>query len=114
MSDKEAKRILEKSPPTKDLLFGDKVKESVQQIRDSMQIKKVLRSPYQKYSYQRKSPYTKPAGLYGQYGYRPAAASGKPRTPQRSPADRFKPGIRGRFGRGRGRGAKKEDDEKDG
>ena len=59
VSDKEAKRVLDKSPPTKDLLFGDKVKESVQQIRDSLQIKKVLRTPFQKYSYQRKSPYTK-------------------------------------------------------
>ena len=45
VADKEDKRILEKSPPTKDLLFGDKVKESVQQIRDSLQIKRVLRSP---------------------------------------------------------------------
>ena len=133
--DKEAKRILEKSPPTKDLLFGDKVKESVQQIRDSLQIKRVLRSPYQKSSYPRKSPYAKvkrviccifnetsffqPAGLYGQYGYhgqyRPGAAtSGKARTPQRSAADRFKPATRGRFGRGRGKGGRKDDDEKDG
>ena len=59
VSDKEAKRILEKSPPTKDLLFGDKVEESVQQNRDSLQIKRVLRSPYQKSSYPRRSPYAK-------------------------------------------------------
>ena len=59
MSDREAKRILEKSPPTKDLLFGDKVKESVQQIWDSIQIKNVLGTPFPRYSYHRKSPYTK-------------------------------------------------------
>ena len=54
--DKEAKRILEKSPPNKDYLFGDKVKESVQQIRDSIQIKKVFqpRTPYP-----RRTPYSK-------------------------------------------------------
>ena len=42
MTEKEAKRILENSPPNRDFLFGGKVKEQVQQIRDSLQIKKVF------------------------------------------------------------------------
>ena len=111
VSDREAKRILEKSPPTKDLLFGDKVKESVQQIRDSMQIKKVLRTPFRAGSFQRRSPYTKSTSMYG---YRQMTASGKPRTPHRPPSDRFKPMSRGRFGKGRGRGLKKDAEDKDG
>jgi hypothetical protein len=111
VSDREAKRILEKSPPTKDLLFGDKVKESVQQIRDSMQIKKVLRTPFRAGSFQRRSPYTKSTSMYG---YRQMTASGKPRTPHRPPSDCFKPMSRGRFGKGRGRGLKKDAEDKDG
>ena len=56
VSDKEAKRILEKSPPNREFLFGDKVKESVQQIRDSIQIKKVF---LQKRQDNRNKPYRK-------------------------------------------------------
>ena len=94
VSDKEAKRILEKSPPTKDLLFGDKVKESVQQIRDSLQIKRVFRTP--RPPYPRRTPYTKPDGQY-----RPGAAplAGRGRNPQRLRQDRFKGAPRGRFSR---------------
>jgi hypothetical protein len=47
VTEKEAKRILENSPPNRDFLFGGKVKEQVQQIRDSLQIKKVFQRPSQ-------------------------------------------------------------------
>ena len=43
--DPDTKRVLEKTAPNEEYLFGGKVKEGVQKSRDSLQMKKIMQPP---------------------------------------------------------------------